>query len=283
MIVVVIPVFNEEKNISNVIKNVLPKCDKIVVVNDASTDSSKEIIEKYLNEKVLLISNDKNLGIGGATKVGIKKAIEIGAEYVIKFDGDGQHSSDDIPDFIHKLDNENYDYVKGNRFKTSVSEMPIIKLFGNLISTNLQKIITGNYKLSDPNNGFLAFNVRIFENIQYKYLREDYFFENSFLLNLIIFNYKVGEVPIKATYADEKSSIPLVSGSIKLFPVFIKLFFLKNYLNLRVNLSMGSLIFISINVAVIIKIINNELVSLDQIIILIIVYLLIDVINFLNE
>ena len=55
MIVVVIPVFNEEKNIGNVIKNVLPKCDKIVVVNDASTDSSKEIIEKYLNEKVLLI------------------------------------------------------------------------------------------------------------------------------------------------------------------------------------------------------------------------------------
>ena len=283
MIVVVIPVFNEEKNISNVIKNVLPKCDKIVVVNDASTDSSKEIIEKYLNEKVLLISNDKNLGIGGATKVGIKKAIEIGAEYVIKFDGDGQHSSDDIPDFIHNIDNENYDYVKVNRFKSSVSEMPIIKLFGNLISTNLQKIITGNYKLSDPNNGFLAFNVRIFENIQYKYLREDYFFENSFLLNLIIFNYKVGEVPIKATYADEKSSIPLVSGSIKLFPVFIKLFFLKNYLNLRVNLSMGSLIFISINVAVIIKIINNELVSLNQIIILIMIYLLIDVINFLYE
>ena len=63
MIVVVIPVFNEEKNIGNVIKNVLPSCDKIVVVNDASTDSSKEIIEKYLNEKVLLISNDKNLGI----------------------------------------------------------------------------------------------------------------------------------------------------------------------------------------------------------------------------
>ena len=114
-------------------------------------------------------------------------------------------------------------------------------------------------------------------------MREDYFFENSFLLNLIIFNYKVGEVPIKATYADEKSSIPLVSGSIKLFPVFIKLFFLKNYLNLRVNLSMGSLIFISINVAVIIKIINNELVSLNQIIILIMIYLLIDVINFLNE
>ncbi len=283
MIVVVIPVFNEEKNIGNVIKNVSPSCDKIVVVNDASTDSSKEIIEKYLNEKVLLISNDKNLGIGGATKIGIKKAIEIGAKYVIKFDGDGQHSADDIPEFIHKLDNENYDYVKGNRFKTSVSEMPVIKLLGNLISTNLQKIITGNYRLSDPNNGFLAFNVRIFENIDFKYLREDYFFENSFLLNLIIFKYKVGEVPIKTIYADEKSSIPLVSGSIKLFPVFIKLFFLKNYLNLRVNLSMGSLIFISINVAIIIKIINNDLISLDQIIILIMVYLLIDVINFLNE
>ena len=127
MIVVVIPVFNEEKNIGNVIKNVLPKCDKIVVVNDASTDSSKEIIEKYLNEKVLLISNDKNLELEEQLKLVSKRQLH-GAEYVIKFDGDGQHSSDDIPDFIHKLDNENYDYVKGNRFKTSVSEMPIIKL-----------------------------------------------------------------------------------------------------------------------------------------------------------
>ena len=75
----------------------------------------------------------------------------------------------------------------------------------------------------------------------------------------------------------------LSQDQLNFFPVFIKLFFLKNYLNLRVNLSMGSLIFISINVAVIIKIINNELVSLNQIIILIMIYLLIDVINFLNE
>ncbi len=283
MIVVVIPVFNEEKNIGNVIKNVLPNCDKIIVVNDASTDNSIEVIEKFSNENVLIISNNKNLGIGGATKVGIKKAIEIGAKYIVKFDGDGQHSADDIPKFINKLEHNNFDYVKGNRFKTSVSEMPIVKLLGNLISTNLQKIITGNYRLSDPNNGFIAFNSYIFEKIDYKYLREDYFFENSFLLNLIIYKYKIDEVPIKTIYADEKSSIPLVLGSIKLIPVFLKLFFLKNYLNLRVNLSMGSLIFLSINIAIIINIINNDLVSLNQIVILLSIYLLIDVINFLNE
>tara|TARA_B100001248_G_C27365646_1_gene448864 strand:+ start:483 stop:1334 length:852 start_codon:yes stop_codon:yes gene_type:complete len=283
VIVVVIPVFNEEKNIGNVIKNVLPNCDKIIVVNDASTDNSIEVIEKFSNENVLIISNNKNLGIGGATKVGIKKAIEIGAKYIVKFDGDGQHSADDIPKFINKLEHNNFDYVKGNRFKTSVSEMPIVKLLGNLISTNLQKIITGNYRLSDPNNGFIAFNSYIFEKIDYKYLREDYFFENSFLLNLIIYKYKIDEVPIKTIYADEKSSIPLVLGSIKLIPVFLKLFFLKNYLNLRVNLSMGSLIFLSINIAIIINIINNDLVSLNQIVILLSIYLLIDVINFLNE
>ena len=99
-------------------------------------------MKNILNE-ILLISNDKNLGIGGATKVGIKKAIEIGAEYIIKFDGDGQHSSDDIPDFIHKLDNENYDYVKGNRFKNSVSEMPIVKLLKPNFNKS-SKIVTGN-------------------------------------------------------------------------------------------------------------------------------------------
>ena len=147
MIVVIIPVFNEEKNISYVIDSVLTYCDKIIVVNDASTDSTQNILEQYINEKLVIIKNPKNLGIGGATKIGITKALELNAEYIIKFDGDGQHSSQDIPKFINYLKRENFDYVKGNRFKSSISDMPFVKLLGNLISTNLQK--NCNRKLSN--------------------------------------------------------------------------------------------------------------------------------------
>ncbi len=283
MKVVVIPVFNEEKSIFDIINKVFIHCDKIVVVNDCSTDGSKEILESINNDNLIIVTNEKNLGIGGATKVGIKKALEIGAEIIIKFDGDGQHSSKDIPEFINLIENENYDFIKGNRFKSSISQMPAVKILGNLISTNLQKIVTGNFSVSDPNNGFIAFKASIFDRIQFKYLRNDYFFENSLLLNLVIFKFKISEVPIKTIYGEEKSSIPIFIGSIKLIPVFLKLLYLKNYLNTRHNLSMGSLIFLLLNILTFIKILNNDLIDLNYIIICVVLYGLIEVINFLND
>ena len=173
MIVVVIPVFNEEKNISNVINRVSNFCDKIIVVNDASTDLTESILEDYISDKLIVIKNQKNLGIGGATKVGIAKALEINAEYIIKFDGDGQHSPEDIPEFINYLKNDNFDFVKGNRFKSSISDMPFIKLLGNLISTNLQKIVTGNFRISDPNNGFITFKANLFQKNYYQRIKEN--------------------------------------------------------------------------------------------------------------
>jgi|TARA_B100000242_G_scaffold245129_1_gene185576 glycosyltransferase involved in cell wall biosynthesis len=281
--VVVIPVFNEEKSIFDIINKVFNHCDKIIVVNDCSTDGTKEILESINNDNLIIMTNEKNLGIGGATKVGIKKALEIGAEIIIKFDGDGQHSSNDIPEFINLIENENYDFIKGNRFKSSISQMPAVKILGNLISTNLQKIVTGNFSVSDPNNGFIAFKASIFDRIQFKYLRNDYFFENSLLLNLVIFKFQISEVPIKTIYGEEKSSIPIFIGSIKLIPVFLKLLYLKNYLNTRHNLSMGSLIFLLLNILIFIKILNNDLIDLNYIIICVVLYGLIEVINFLND
>ena len=283
MKVVVIPVFNEEKSIFDIINKVFNHCDKIIVVNDCSTDGSKEILESINNDNLIIVTNEKNLGIGGATKAGIKKALEIGAEIIIKFDGDGQHSSNDIPEFINLIENENYDFIKGNRFKSSISQMPAVKILGNLISTNLQKIVTGNFSVSDPNNGFIAFKASIFDRIQFKYLRNDYFFENSLLLNLVVFKFKISEVPIKTIYGEEKSSIPIFIGSIKLIPVFLKLLYLKNYLNTRHNLSMGSLIFLLLNILTFIKILNNDLIDLNYIIICVVLYGLIEVINFLND
>tara|TARA_B100000925_G_scaffold266727_1_gene226742 strand:+ start:635 stop:1486 length:852 start_codon:yes stop_codon:yes gene_type:complete len=281
--VVVIPVFNEEKSIFNIINKVFNHCDKIIVVNDSSTDGTKEILESINNENLIIMTNEKNLGIGGATKVGIKKALEIDAKIIIKFDGDGQHSSNDIPKFLNMIENENYDFVKGNRFKSSISEMPAVKILGNLISTNLQKIVSGNFRVSDPNNGFIAFKASIFNRIQFKNLRDDYFFENSLLLNLVIFKFRITEVPIQTIYGDEKSSIPIFTGSIKLIPVFLKLLYLKNYLNTRHNLSMGSLVFLVLHVLTFVKLFDNELIDLNYIIICIVLYGLIEVINFLND
>jgi glycosyltransferase involved in cell wall biosynthesis len=118
VIVVIIPVFNEEKKIKDVINSVRGYCDELIVVNDGSTDQTKAILESF--EGITLVNHETNHGIGGATKTGIKKAFEMGAEYIIKFDGDGQHMSTDIPKFLNYLNDQNYDFVKGNRFQSSI-------------------------------------------------------------------------------------------------------------------------------------------------------------------
>jgi dolichol-phosphate mannosyltransferase len=281
VIVVIIPVFNEEKKIKDVINSVRGYCDELIVVNDGSTDQTKAILESF--EGITLVNHETNHGIGGATKTGIKKAFEMGAEYIIKFDGDGQHMSTDIPKFLNYLNDQNYDFVKGNRFQSSIEEMPLVKILGNFISTTLQKVVTGNFRISDPNNGFIGFNSSIFEKIQFKYLRDDYFFENSFLMNLVVFKYKIAEVPIRTIYGDEKSSIPLVRGSLKLLPVFLKFLYTKNYLNAKHNLSIGSIIFAIINILTILRIINSNFIELGTIFIFSCLYVLIEVINFLND
>ena len=276
------PVFNEEKNIREVINGLFAHIDLVIAVDDCSTDNSRLVLESINNEKLIIIHNEKNLGIGGATKVGINKALSLNADYIVKFDGDGQHLAEDIPKFLTMLEEDNADFVKGNRFKSSVTDMPITKLIGNLISTNLQKIVTGNFRISDPNNGFIAFKSKIFDRIQLKYLRNDYFFENSFLLNLVVHRYKITELPIDTIYGNEKSSIPILRGSIKIIPTFVKLLYLKNFLNTKYNLSMGSLIFFFINILTTIKIFNSELIEVKYIIYLIIIYSIIEIINFLT-
>ena len=248
-----------KKNIEKVINSVSEYCDKLIVVNDCSTDNTKHILSSLNQSKLIIIDNDKNLGIGGATKVGLKKALEIKAEFIVKFDGDGQHLAQDIPKFLDRLKNDNLDFIKGNRFKSSISEMPFYKLIGNLLSTNLQKIVTGNFSISDPNNGFLAFRSHIFKKIKFKHLRDDYFFENS-LLNLNVFDYKISEEPIETIYAEEKSSIPMLRGSLKLFPVFVSFLYTKNNLDMKVNCN-GKYCFLSNKLSLIFKIFYFDLIS----------------------
>ena len=132
-------------------------------------------------------------------KVGFTKALEYKPEVIIKIDADGQHNPKDIPKFIKKLLDEDLELVKGNRFfdLESLENMPKIKVFGNLITTNLQKIVSGNYKISDPNNGFLAIKASKLKLINFKYLHNSYFFENSLTIVFNALNFKIGEISIK--------------------------------------------------------------------------------------
>ena len=282
---VIIPVYNEERNIENVIEGVEKYCENIIIVDDKSTDNSYEIIKKLqhrYSEKIIVLQNDKNSGIGYSVKKGMKKALELNNDIIIKFDGDNQHLPEDIPKFKTKLINEKLDLIKGNRFLINeYSEpMPNLKILGNLITTNLQKLVSGNYKISDPNNGFLAIKKAVLNTIDFKKLKNNYYFENSLLIYVSSMGLKIGEVPIKTIYLDEKSSIPIFTASIKLLPTFIYFFYLRNVLNARFNLSINSIVFFIILSLFVVNLFLNIFIVWFVCLIMLIIYLLIDIFNF---
>ena len=93
-ICVVIPVYNNEKTIRDVVLQSLDRCFDVIVVNDGSTDSTGEIIHQI--EGITIVEYNKNHGKGYALKRGFKKALQMGFAYAITLDGDGQHYPEDI-------------------------------------------------------------------------------------------------------------------------------------------------------------------------------------------
>lgn len=112
-ICVLIPTYNNEKTLKRVIDGVLDYTENIIVINDGSTDSTLQILEKY---SITIINLSENKGKGNALKIGFRKAKESGYNYAITIDSDGQHYPDDIPVFVENLLQENEDVLLiGNR------------------------------------------------------------------------------------------------------------------------------------------------------------------------
>ena len=285
---IVIPVYNEELHIENVVESVEKYCENIIVVDDKSTDSSLDILKKLetkYSKKIFILENEKNSGIGYSVKKGFSKALDLDNDIVIKFDGDNQHLPEDIPKFIEKITKEGFDFVKGNRFLNNAysKPMPNLKILGNLITTNLQKIVSGNYAISDPNNGFLGVKKECLNIIDFKNLKNNYFFENSLLINMSSLGLKIGEVPIQTIYQNEKSSIPIFMASLKIIPTFIIFFYMRNVLNAKFNLSINSIVFFIFLIIFVINLFVNNLFLWAMSILLLIIYLIIDIFNFYSK
>jgi dolichol-phosphate mannosyltransferase len=186
----VIPAYQVEKNIGTVIKGLPRYIKHIIVVDDASSDSCTHLVTTAAkkDKRIILIRHDQNKGVGGATISGFQKALELGAQIVIKLDGDGQMDPACIPSLIQPLIEGKADYVKGNRFRDfqSLQQMPFVRRLGNLGLSFLTKAATGYWNIFDPTNGFFAIRSEILEQLPFDKLDHRYFFETSILSHLYL-------------------------------------------------------------------------------------------------
>jgi glycosyltransferase involved in cell wall biosynthesis len=156
-LLILIPCFNEEGAIHDVItgvQTVLPEVP-VLVIDDASADST-QAIAKAAGAHVLALPH--HLGLGGAVQAGYKLAFESGFEYVIRVDGDGQHSPEDIPSVFDALKKSGCQMVIGSRYAANQKNYTsTLRAFGIVVFRTILRPILGTW-VYDPTSGFVGVN-----------------------------------------------------------------------------------------------------------------------------
>ncbi len=206
---VVIPVFNNEQYIRKVIENVPDFVQHIIVINDASKDKTSSIVNKIHNPKLHRIQHKRNQGVGGAMLSGYSAALLLGADIVVKMDGDDQMDPSYLSALVDPIMRGDADYCKGNRFlhTSELLSMPLLRRIGNWGLTFLTKIASGYWNIFDPTNGYTAIHQSILNDIDASHIAKDFFYETSILLELRRLQAKVLDVPIPARYLEKSSSL----------------------------------------------------------------------------
>ncbi|MGH2692770.1 MAG: glycosyltransferase family 2 protein [Actinomycetota bacterium] len=215
LVAAVIPAHNEERHVGAVIEEIPSFVDLIVVIDDASTDRTAEIVLASGRPNLELISRTSNGGMGRAIVAGFRRALDRGADLVAVMDADGQMDSSQLSRLLDPIVDDEADFGKGNRFfsRSSSDQMPAHRVFGNLVLTFLTKAATGYWHMFDSENGYTAISARMLRTLQLVRLETGYQFPNRFLMELSAAGARLRDVPMPARYGEETSGIrPLRDG-----------------------------------------------------------------------
>jgi glycosyltransferase involved in cell wall biosynthesis len=216
VVAVVIPCYRVRHQIESVLMRIGPEISLIYCIDDACPEGSGEIVEQVAlhDSRIQLIYHPTNQGVGGAMVTGYRRAIEAGADIVVKLDGDGQMDPRQISRLIKPIRNGEADYVKGNRFfrLESLQSMPRLRVIGNAGLSFLTKLSTGYWNPFDPTNGFTASHARVAQALPLDKLSRRYFFESDMLFRLNTLRAVILDVPMDAQYSDENSSLNLLQA-----------------------------------------------------------------------
>ena len=191
---VIIPTYNNAATLANVINDVANYTDDIIVVNDGSSDGTKNIIESFSD--VQCLSYGKNVGKGWALRKGFNYAVGRGYEFAITIDSDGQHYAKDIVKFIDELEKHKHTIIIGER-DLNQATVPGKSSFGNKFSNFWFKVETG-ITLEDTQSGFRLYPLLPLNNIRFRTRKFE--FEIEVLVRAAWKGLNIKSIPVSVYY-----------------------------------------------------------------------------------
>ena len=208
-LVVIIPAFNEENTIGQVIKEIPRKVEsidevQILVINDGSTDRTVDIAIQAGADKIL--SHKRNMGLAKTFRDGLDAALEMGADIIVNTDADFQYNGTEIPKLIDPILEGKADIVLGDRQIDHLDHMPWGNLWGNKLATRVTRWAT-NLPIKDAQTGFRAFSREAALRMN---LTGDYTYTQETLIQAANKNLKIEQIPVE--FRRREGSSRLISG-----------------------------------------------------------------------
>ena len=233
LISVIIPVYNEENSIKNVIERIPNHHNyEIILVDDGSTDKSVLKIKELKQENIRILQHQKNLGYGAALITGFKNAT---GNLIVTLDSDGQHKPEEIEKMMKPILQNKADVVIGSRYLGNCDyKIPLLTRIGEYF-VNICFLTLFRQRVGNNQNGYRCFRKEIL-----KLLNENIYvgmgFSTEFLFECAHNNLKILEVPISLRSREHGTSYVNLLEIFKSILNCIVIYYLKRA-KLKINTS----------------------------------------------
>jgi glycosyltransferase involved in cell wall biosynthesis len=199
---VVVPAYDEEALIGATLGGIPPLVDRIIVVNDGSSDRTAELARATGDSRVEVISHERRSGVGAATVTGYRRALADGIDVVVVMNGDNQMDPEDLPKLVAPVARGELDYSKANRLATGQAWqlIPKTRFFGNASLSMLTKVASGYWHVADSQSGYTVVSREMLELLDLDHIYTNYGFPNDMLVHLNVWNARVRDFPSRPIY-----------------------------------------------------------------------------------
>lgn len=214
-ICILIPAYNEAKNIGRLVGQLRSKGLDVVVVDDGSADETSRMAR---DAGAMVLVNARNQGKGYSLQRGFAHVVNNNYDALITMDGDGQHTLDDVDKFVALFRAERPDIICGNRM-ADPQGMPFVRLATNRIMSWLISLVC-RQRVADSQCGYRLIRTEVLRNIRLS--ASNFEIESEVLIKAAKKRFRIVSVPVRTIYAGEKSRINPFFDTVKFIAYIIR-------------------------------------------------------------